>query len=69
MLGGEVKFEQIGMRGPEVEIGFTMKVILWDFDGTLAFRQGMWSTALAEVAPPGTRRECALSGAAQPVSP
>ncbi|KAB2840478.1 MAG: haloacid dehalogenase, partial [Burkholderiales bacterium] len=27
-----------------------MKLILWDFDGTLAFRKGMWSGALAEVA-------------------
>ncbi len=25
------------------------KVILWDFDGTLAFRQGRWSGALADV--------------------
>jgi len=27
-----------------------MKLLLWDFDGTLAFREGMWSGALAEVA-------------------
>lgn len=27
-----------------------MKLLAWDFDGTLAFRVGMWSEALAEVA-------------------
>jgi putative hydrolase of the HAD superfamily len=27
-----------------------MKLLAWDFDGTLAFREGMWSKALAEVA-------------------
>jgi len=26
-----------------------MKVILWDFDGTLAYRDGMWSATLLEV--------------------
>jgi len=27
-----------------------MKLLIWDFDGTLAFREGLWSDALAEVA-------------------
>ena len=27
-----------------------MKLLIWDFDGTLAFREGMWSSALVDVA-------------------
>ena len=27
-----------------------VKLLIWDFDGTLAFREGLWSSALAEVA-------------------
>jgi putative hydrolase of the HAD superfamily len=27
-----------------------MKLLIWDFDGTLAFREGLWSSAVAEVA-------------------
>lgn len=27
-----------------------MKLLVWDFDGTLAYREGMWSGTLAEVA-------------------
>jgi putative hydrolase of the HAD superfamily len=34
---------------PEVT-RLNMKLLAWDFDGTLAFREGMWSKALADVA-------------------
>ncbi len=27
-----------------------MKLLIWDFDGTLAFREGLWSSAVADVA-------------------
>ncbi len=43
-----------------------MQTLLWDFDGTLAYRAGVWSGTLAERLSLGDSFEADIAGASAP---